>query len=79
MQVEDLLNSIPTIFEGTQVQENCMAAATQAAVQTLKVSPRSGTASPTGLGSLPHHMGFPCPYPSWTCFALILLVSCAAC
>eukprot|EP00891_Asterochloris_glomerata_P005862 jgi/Astpho2/5862/Aster-02364 len=34
--VEDLLNSIPSLFEGNQVQENCMAAATQAAVQTLK-------------------------------------------
>lgn len=79
MQVEDLLNSIPSLFEGDQVQENCMAAATQAAVQTLKVCPCSGPASPTGLGPLPHNMGLPCLNSFWICFSLILLVSFAAC
>ena len=59
MQVEDLLNSIPMLFEGTQVQANCMAAATRAAVQTLKVRPCSGHASPTNVCPLPHHMCLP--------------------
>ena len=77
VQVEDLLNSIPTLFEGTQVQENCMAAATQAAVQTLKVRPCSGPASPTKLCPLPHQLGLPCLTPSWGCSALNLPVSSA--
>ena len=78
MQVEGLLNNIPTLFEGTQVQENCMAAATQAAMQTLKVCPCSGPASPTDLCLLPP-VGLPCLIPCWVSFAFILLVSSAAC